>query len=103
MDAVLAIYDFGIKRVPTSKLNRWLSGLVAHHPPPLVAGRRIKIKYLTQIKTRPPTFVLFCSKSTELPDSYAKYVINGMREAFGLEGVPIRLLVRSGKNPYADN
>ncbi|OJW53336.1 MAG: ribosome biogenesis GTPase Der [Alphaproteobacteria bacterium 41-28] len=103
LDAVLTIYEIWNRRVPTSKLNRWLSGLVAHHPPPLVAGRRIKIKYLTQIKTRPPTFVLFCSKSTELPDSYAKYVINGMREAFGLEGVPIRLTLRSGKNPYTDD
>ncbi|HUX80076.1 MAG TPA: ribosome biogenesis GTPase Der [Alphaproteobacteria bacterium] len=102
LDAVLAIYDIWNRRVPTSKLNQWLLGLVAHHPPPLVAGRRIKIKYLTQVKTRPPTFVLFCSKSTELPDSYARYVINGMREAFGLDGVPIRLTLRSGKNPYAD-
>ncbi len=102
LDAILAIYDIWNKRVPTSKLNRWLEELVAHHPPPLVAGRRIKIKYLTQIKTRPPTFVLFCSKSAELPDSYAKYVINGMREVFGLEGVPIRLTARSGNNPYAD-
>jgi GTPase len=103
LDAVLAIYDIWNRRVPTSKLNRWLEGLVSHHPPPLVGGRRIKIKYLTQIKTRPPTFVLFCSKSTELPDSYMKYIINGMREAFGLEGVPIRLFVRSGKNPYAED
>lgn len=102
LDAVLAIYALWNQRISTSKLNRWLEGLVAHHPPPLVSGRRIKIKYLTQIKTRPPTFVLFSSKSTELPDSYVKYVINGIREAFGLEGVPIRLFVRSGKNPYAE-
>ncbi len=102
LEAVLAIYEIWNQRISTSRLNRWLEGLVAHHPPPLVAGRRIKIKYLTQIKTRPPTFVLFCSKSSELPDFYMKYVINGMREAFNLEGVPIRLFVRSGKNPYAD-
>lgn len=102
LDAVLAIYEIWNKRISTSRLNRWLEGLVAHHPPPLVAGRRIKIKYLTQIKTRPPTFVLFSSKSTELPDFYTKYIINGMREAFDLKGVPIRLFVRSGKNPYAD-
>lgn len=102
LDAVLAIYAIWNQRISTSKLNRWLEGLVAHHPPPLVSGRRIKIKYLTQIKTRPPTFVLFSSKSTELPDSYVKYVINGIREAFELEGVPIRLFVRSGKNPYAE-
>ncbi|MBY0292425.1 MAG: ribosome biogenesis GTPase Der [Alphaproteobacteria bacterium] len=101
LDAILAIYKIWNQRISTSKLNRWLEGLVSHHPPPLVAGRRIKIKYLTQIKTRPPTFVLFCSKSTELPDSYERYVINGIREAFGLQGVPIRLFLRSGKNPYA--
>jgi GTP-binding protein len=101
LDAILAIYKTWNQRISTSKLNRWLEGLVAHHPPPLVAGRRIKIKYLTQIKTRPPTFVLFCSKSTELPDSYERYVINGIREAFSLQGVPIRLFLRSGKNPYA--
>ena len=101
LDAILAIYKTWNQRISTSKLNRWLEGLVSHHPPPLVAGRRIKIKYLTQIKTRPPTFVLFCSKSTELPDSYERYVINGIREAFSLQGVPIRLFLRSGKNPYA--
>lgn len=102
LDAVLAIYDIWNQRVSTSKLNRWLEGILAHHPPPLVSGRRIRIKYLTQIKTRPPTFVIFCSKALELPDSYVKYMINGIREAFGFEGVPIRLMVRSGKNPYAD-
>lgn len=100
LDAVLSIYAIWNQRVSTSKLNRWLEGLVAHHPPPLVSGRRIKVKYLTQIKTRPPTFVLFSSKSTELPDSYARYVVNGLREAFGFEGVPIRLSVRSSNNPY---
>jgi GTP-binding protein len=102
LEAVLAIYALWNQRISTSKLNRCLEGLVAHHPPPLVAGRRIKIKYLTQIKTRPPTFVLFSSKSTELPDSYVKYVINGLRDAFDFEGVPIRLFVRSGKNPYTE-
>jgi GTP-binding protein len=102
LDEVLAIYALWNQRISTSKLNRWLEGLLAHHPPPLVSGRRIKIKYMTQIKTRPPTFVLFSSKASELPDSYAKYVVNGLRESFGLEGVPIRLFVRSGVNPYED-
>ena len=101
LDAVLDIYALWNQRISTSKLNRYLEGLVAHHPPPLVAGRRIKIKYLTQIKTRPPTFVLFCSKSQELPDFYMRYVTNGIRETFHLEGVPMRLFVRSSKNPYA--
>lgn len=102
LDAVLSIYEIWNRRIPTSKLNRWLEEIVAHHPPPLVSGRRIKIKYLTQIKVRPPTFVLFSSKSTELPDSYGKYIINGLRDAFEMDGVPIRLFVRSGKNPYAE-
>ncbi|MBP9691956.1 MAG: ribosome biogenesis GTPase Der [Alphaproteobacteria bacterium] len=102
LDEVLAIYALWNQRISTSKLNRWLEGLLAHHPPPLVSGRRIKIKYMTQIKTRPPTFVMFSSKASELPDSYAKYVVNGLRESFCLEGVPIRLLVRSGVNPYEE-
>lgn len=102
LDQVLAIYALWNQRISTGKLNRWLEEIVAHHPPPLVAGRRIKIKYLTQIKTRPPTFVLFSSKSDELPDSYVKYLVNGMRNTFGLEGVPIRFSVKSGKNPYVD-
>ncbi len=102
LDAVLDIYSLWNKRISTSKLNRWLEESVARHPPPLVSGRRIKIKYLTQIKVRPPTFVLFCSKSSELPSSYVRYIMNGIRETFQMEGVPIRLFVRSGKNPYAD-
>jgi GTP-binding protein len=102
LDQVLAIYGTWNQRISTGKLNRWLEEIVAHHPPPLVAGRRIKVKYLTQIKTRPPTFVLFSSKSTELPDSYVKYLVNGMRQAFGLDGVPIRFSVKSSKNPYVD-
>jgi GTP-binding protein len=102
LDEVLAIYALWNQRISTSKLNQWLAGLLAHHPPPLVSGRRIKIKYMTQIKTRPPTFVMFSSKASELPDSYAKYVVNGLRESFGLEGIPIRLLIRSGVNPYED-
>jgi GTP-binding protein len=102
LDAVLAIYEKWNRRIPTAKLNRWLEELVAHHPPPLVAGRRIKVKYMTQIKNRPPSFVLFSSKSEQLPDSYGRYLVNGLREAFDLEGVPMRLSVRSSKNPYVE-
>lgn len=101
METVFDLYAKWNQRVPTSKLNAWVEALVAHHPPPLSAGRRIKIKYLTQIKTRPPTFVLFSTKAADLPDSYVRYVLNGIREAFNLEGVPLRFFVRSGKNPYA--
>ncbi len=103
MEAVLEMYALWNQRVPTAKLNQWLEELVSHHPPPLVAGRRLKVKYMTQIKTRPPTFVLFSSKASELPDSYGRYVVNGLREAFGFKGVPLRLSVRSTKNPYAES
>lgn len=102
LDAVLDIFTLWNKRISTAKLNRWLEESVARHPPPLVSGRRIRIKYLTQIKVRPPTFVMFSSKSSELPNSYVRYILNGIRETFKMEGVPIRLFVRSGKNPYAD-
>lgn len=101
MAAVFQMYERWNQRIPTAKLNDWVSYMISHHPPPLVSGRRIKIKYMTQIKTRPPTFVLFCSKSSELPEAYIRYLVNGMREDFDLMGVPIRLVPKSGENPYA--
>jgi len=101
MIAVFQMYERWKKRIPTAKLNDWVSYMISHHPPPLVSGRRIKIKYMTQVKTRPPTFVLFCSKSSELPEAYVRYLINGMREDFDLMGIPIRLTPKSGENPYA--
>ena len=87
-------------RVSTAKLNAWLEGMVAEHPPPLSKGRRIKLRYMTQAKTRPPTFALFASRAENLPDAYIRYLTNGLRADFGLEGVPLRLHVRRGKNPY---
>lgn len=103
MDAVLDAHKVWNRRIPTSQLNRWLEDVVAHHPPPaLQGGRRIKIRYMTQAKSRPPTFIIFASKPDELPESYSRYLINGLREAFALPGVPIRLHVRAGRNPYAD-
>ena len=101
MPAVLAAFDTWNRRVPTAQLNRWLEGAVAHHPPPLAAGRRLKLRYITQVKARPPTFALFASKPTALPESYRRYLVNGIATEFGLAGVPIRLLLRAGKNPYA--
>ena len=101
MPAVLAAYDTWNRRVSTAALNRWLEGAVAHHPPPLAAGRRLKLRYITQVKARPPTFALFASKPTALPESYRRYLVNGIGAEFGLAGVPIRLLLRAGKNPYA--
>ena len=87
-------------RVPTGGLNRWLFGMTERHPPPMAKGRRLRLRYLTQVNTRPPTFALWVSRPVELPGSYRRYLINGLRDAFDLEGVPIRLMMRKGKNPY---
>jgi GTP-binding protein len=100
MGAVLKMYALWNKRIPTARLNRWLEGTTQAHPPPLVAGKRIKIRYMTQIKTRPPTFALFAQKGEELPDAYHRYLTNGLRESFDLEGVPLRLYLRKGVNPF---
>lgn len=100
MQAVLDIHATWNKRVPTAALNRWLGAMTERHPPPAVSGRRLKLKYLSQSKTRPPTFYLSCSRPDALPDAYRRYVVNGLREDFGLPGVPIRLMVRAEKNPY---
>lgn len=91
--------DWSIK-VKTSELNDWLAEKVTRHPPPAVNGRRIKPKYISQTKTRPPTFVLKCSRATKLPESYSRYLVNGLREDFDLWGIPIRLNVKSDDNPY---
>lgn len=101
MPTVFKTHEVWNKRVPTSRLNRWLEGVVTAHPPPMAAGRRIKLRYMTQIKARPPTFALFVSRPKALPDAYQRYLVNQLRTAFKLEGVPIRLLLRTGKNPYA--
>jgi GTP-binding protein len=102
LDAVLKIYDVWDRRVPTGQLNRWLEAMRSAHQPPLAHGRTNKLRYMTQVKARPPTFALWVSQPGELPDSYQRYLVNGLREPFGLEGVPIRLLLRGSKNPYAD-
>jgi GTP-binding protein len=102
MQAVLRIYEEWNKRVPTAQLNRYLEAATVAHPPPLVRGRRIKLRYMTQIKTRPPTFTLFAAKADELPDAYARYLINGIRERFDLQGTPIRLQLRRTDNPFVE-
>lgn len=88
-------------RISTGRLNRWLEGATQRHPPPAVAGRRIRIRYMTQAKSRPPTFIAFCSRPDALPAAYQRYLVNGIRETFDLPGVPIRLTLRKGENPYA--
>jgi GTPase len=100
MKAVFDVYETWNKRVPTSALNRWLVAMTEKHPPPAVTGRRIKLKYLSQSKTRPPTFYLSCSRPEAVPDAYRRYLVNGLRDDFALAGVPIRLMVRAEKNPY---
>lgn len=102
MDDVLEVHKQWNRRIATSKLNQWLEDVVSHHPPPaLSGGRRLKIRYMTQAKSRPPTFIIFASKPDDLPEAYTRYLVNGLREAFKLPGIPIRLYVRGGKNPYA--
>jgi len=100
-DAVLSIFGLWNKRVPTARLNDWLLRTVDAHPPPMAKGRRLKLRYATQVKARPPTFAVFVSRPAELPDAYVRYLVNGLREEFGLAGVPIRMNLRKGKNPYA--
>ena len=89
-------------RLPTAALNRWFETMLERHPPPLVQGRRLKLRYMTQAKARPPTFVVFGTRAEQLPEDYQRYLVNGLREAFKLPGVPIRLQLRGTVNPYAD-
>jgi GTPase len=88
-------------RIATAPLNRWLAEATAAHPPPMAKGRRVKIRYATQVSTRPPTFVLFVSQAGALPETYLRYLTNSLREAFDLPGVPLRLRLRTGTNPFA--
>jgi len=101
MPAVFATYDVWNKRIPTPKLNRWLREMETLHPPPLAKGRRIRLRFMTQIKRRPPTFVLSVSQPEGLGDDYLRYLINRLRDDFGLPGVPIRLTMRKPRNPYS--
>ena len=101
MDAVLKTHKVWNTRVSTGRLNRWLEGVLAHHPPPAVAGRRLKIKYITQVKTRPPGFVLSCTRPDDVPQSYIRYLSNNLREAFDMPGVPIRISLHASENPFA--
>ena len=100
MARVIETYAVWNRRVSTSRLNRWLAGVVEHHPPPAVSGRRIKLRYLTQAKARPPSFVAFCSRPEALPAAWQRYLVNTLRDDFKLPGVPIRLMLRKGENPF---
>ncbi|MEM9682569.1 MAG: ribosome biogenesis GTPase Der [Pseudomonadota bacterium] len=102
MRAVFDIYAVWNRRVSTGELNRWLDAMIEAHPPPLAStGRRIPLRYITQLKARPPTFAIWTSRPQDLPDSYRRYLVNGLREDFDIDGVPIRVQLRRGDNPYA--
>jgi GTP-binding protein len=103
-DAVLRAHDTWNTRVSTARLNRWLEAMLSAHPPPAPGGRRIRLRYMTQVKTRPPGFVVMCSHPDKLPESYSRYLVNGLREDFDMPGTPIRLHMRSQaeKNPFKD-
>jgi GTP-binding protein len=100
MGELLKVYATWNRRIPTAALNRWLASVLEHHPPPAVSGRRVKLRYMTQPKARPPTFVAFCSRPEALPDAYTRYLLNGIREHFKLAAVPLRLQLRKGENPF---
>ena len=102
MPAVVKTYIDWNARVKTPDLNTWLRAAVDKHPPPAVSGQRIKLRYIAQTKTRPPTFVAKCTRAEDVPNAYRRYLINGIREAFDLWGVPIRLILDKPDNPYAD-
>lgn len=100
MEAVVESYEVWNRHASTPALNRWLATTTGDHPPPAVAGRRIKLSYMTQPKVRPPSFVVFCTRPEALPEAYRRYLVNGLRKAFRLPGTPIRLTFRKKANPY---
>ncbi len=100
-NAVFTAYEHWNRRVPTPDLNRWLGEAIERHNPPAAKGRRIKLRFMTQVSARPPTFVAFCSQPQALPRAYLRYLTNSLRATFDLPGVPIRLKLRKGDNPYA--
>lgn len=101
MEAIFRAYEIWNTRIPTAPLNRWLEGAVSETPPPAVAGRRIKIRYMTQLRARPPHFILFGNQLDALPQSYERFLINGLRKAFDLPGTPLRISKKTTDNPYA--
>lgn len=100
MKQALRMYELWNTRLGTGELNRWLDDATQRHTPPMIGGRRLKPRYITQSKTRPPRFVLFANRDSDIPTSYERYLVNSLRETFGLPGIPLRLFWRAGKNPY---
>jgi GTP-binding protein len=101
MQAVVDAYAVWNRRVSTNQLNRWFTDAVGSHPPPAVSGRRLKMNYITQVKARPPSFVLFCSRADAVPQDYLRYLVHGLRDNFDLPGTPIRVTLREKDNPFA--
>ena len=99
--AIEAAYAVWNKRIPTASLNRWFEQAVDANPPPAVSGRRLKLNYITQAKSRPPSFVLFCSRADAVPQAYLRYLVNSLREHFDLPGTPVRISLREKANPFA--
>jgi len=101
-EAILRAYEVWNRRVSTAQLNRWLTGMLEAHPPPAPQGKRIKLRYMTQAKTRPPGFVVMCSHPDKMPESYNRYLVNGLRLDFDMPGTPIRIWMRgqNDANPY---
>jgi len=102
--AIIKAYETWNIRISTARLNRWLTGMLESHPPPAPGGRRLRLRYMTQVKTRPPSFVIMCSHPDQVPTSYSRYLVNGLRTDFDMPGTPIRMFLRSqgDKNPYRD-
>ncbi len=100
MPTVIGQYQIWNSRISTGRLNRWLGEVVERHPPPADKGRPVRLRYMTQAKSRPPTFVAFSSRGHAVPDSYLRYLANNLRSHFKLTGVPVRIFIRKGKNPY---
>ncbi len=103
MPAVRAAYALWNRRIATGELNRWFESALTRHPPPAVQGRRIKLRYATMTKARPPTITIFGTRAEEIPEEYRRYLVNSFREAFAMPGVPIRLQLRGTRNPYAED
>ena len=102
MEAVIRTHKVWNSRISTGRLNRWLEYVTGKNPPPAVSGRRLKIRYITQAKTRPPGFVLQVSRPEAMPQSYIRYLVNSLRETFDMPGVPIRTALRTSDNPFAN-
>ncbi len=102
MQGILDVYNLWNHRIGTGKLNRWLRGMEAQNPAPLVNGRQNRLRYITQIKARPPTFALWVSRPDDYPETHERYLINGMRRDFNMPATPVRLIIKTSRNPYAD-